>query len=59
MVSVKQYSPKLHIVNPPKRFGTSFRNIYEGDTKVKATKLQTYRGQFEQLKMKEDENIAT
>ena len=34
------------------------RNIYEGDTKVKATKLQTYRGQFEQLKMKEDENIA-
>jgi hypothetical protein len=35
------------------------RNIYEGDTKVKATKLQNYRGQFEQQKMKEDENIAT
>jgi hypothetical protein len=35
------------------------RNIYEGDTKVKATKLQTYKGQFEQLKMKEDKNIAT
>jgi hypothetical protein len=34
------------------------RNIYEGDSKFKATKLQTYRGQFEQLKMKEDENIA-
>jgi hypothetical protein len=34
------------------------QNIYEGDTKVKETKLQTYRGQFEQLKMKEDENIA-
>jgi hypothetical protein len=34
------------------------RNIYEGDSKVKETKLQTYRGQFEQLKMKEDENIA-
>jgi hypothetical protein len=34
-------------------------NIYEGDKKVKETKLQTYRGQFEQLKMKEDENIAT
>jgi hypothetical protein len=33
-------------------------DIYEGDTKVKATKLQTYRGQFEQIKMKEDENIA-
>jgi hypothetical protein len=34
------------------------RNIYEGDSKVKAAKLQTYRGQFEQLNMKEDENIA-
>jgi hypothetical protein len=33
-------------------------NIYEGDTKVKEAKLQTYRGQFEQPKMKEDENIT-
>jgi hypothetical protein len=33
-------------------------NIYEGDTKVKEAKLQTYRGQLEQPKMKEDENIA-
>ena len=31
------------------------QNMYEGDSKVKASKLQTYRGQFEQLKMKEDE----
>jgi hypothetical protein len=43
--SVKEIWDKLH-------------NVYEGDTKVKATKLQTYRGQFEELKMKEDENIA-
>jgi hypothetical protein len=34
------------------------QNIYEGDTKVKAAKLHTYRGQFEQLRMKEDENIV-
>ena len=34
------------------------QNIYEGDSKVKETKIQTYRSQFEQLKMKEDENIA-
>ena len=34
------------------------RNIYEGDSKFKATKLHSYRGQFEQLKMKEDENIT-
>jgi hypothetical protein len=32
--------------------------MYEGDTKFKEAKLQTHRGQFEQLKMKEDENIA-
>jgi hypothetical protein len=58
MVSVIRYSPKLHIVNLLKRFWDKLRNIYEGDSKVKATKLQTYRGQFEQLKMKEDEDIA-
>jgi hypothetical protein len=34
------------------------QNVYEGDAKVKATKLQTYKDQFEQLKMKEDEDIA-
>jgi hypothetical protein len=33
------------------------RNIYEGYSKVKATNLQTYRGQFKQLKMKEDEDV--
>jgi hypothetical protein len=34
-------------------------NIYEGDSKFKAVKLQTYKGQFEQLKMKEDEDVTT
>ena len=33
------------------------QNIY-GDSKVKEAKLQTYRGQFKQLKMKEYEDIA-
>jgi hypothetical protein len=41
-----------------KEIWDKIQNIYEGDSKVKETKLQTYRGQFEQLKMKEDENIA-
>jgi hypothetical protein len=41
-----------------KEIWDKLQNIYEGDSKVKATKLQTYRGQFKQLKMKEDENIA-
>ena len=35
------------------------RNIYEGDDKIKGAKLQTYRAQFENLKMKEEENIAS
>jgi hypothetical protein len=42
-----------------KEIWDKLRNIYEGDTKFKDAKLQTYRGQFEQLKMKEDENIAS
>jgi hypothetical protein len=35
------------------------RNIYEGYAKVKGVELQTYRDKFEQLKMKEDEDIKT
>jgi hypothetical protein len=31
--------------------------VYEGDSNVKEAKLQTYRIQFENLKMKEEENI--
>jgi hypothetical protein len=34
-----------------KEIWDKLRNIYEEDTKVKATNIQTYRGQFEQLKM--------
>jgi hypothetical protein len=41
-----------------KEIWDKLRNIYEGDSKVKEAKLQTYRGQFEQLKMKEDEDIT-
>ena len=36
----------------------NLKNIYEGDDKVKGEKLQTYRGQFENPKMKEEENIV-
>ena len=32
--------------------------VYEGAPKVKKSKLQTYKGWFENLKMKEEENIA-
>jgi hypothetical protein len=42
-----------------KEIWDKLQNIYEGDSKVKAAKLQTYRGQLEQIKMKEDEDIAS
>ena len=32
--------------------------VYEGASKVKQFKLQAYKGQFESLKMKEEENFA-
>ena len=34
------------------------RIIYEGESKVKECKLQTYKGQFESIKMKEEENFG-
>jgi hypothetical protein len=42
-----------------KEIWDKLKNIYEGDAKVKGAKLQTFRVKFEQLKMKEDENIAS
>jgi hypothetical protein len=42
-----------------KEIRDKLQNIYEGDSKFKTTKIQTYRGEFEQLKMKEYENIAS
>ena len=33
-----------------KEIWDKLKNIYEGDDKVKGAKLQTYRGQFENLK---------
>ena len=32
--------------------------VYEGAPKVKESKIDTYKGQFENLNMKEEENIA-
>ena len=38
--------------------GKKLKTVYEGVSKVKQSKLHTYKGQFESLKMKEEENIA-
>jgi hypothetical protein len=50
---------KVAHCKPAKEIWDKLRNIYEGYSKVKEAKLKTYRGQFEQLKMKEDEDITT
>ena len=41
-----------------KEMWDKLQTTYEGDSKVKEAKIQTYRGQFEQLRMNEDEDIA-
>ena len=42
-----------------KEMWDTLENIHEGDKKVKAAKLQVYRTQFENLRMNDDEDIAS
>jgi hypothetical protein len=42
-----------------KEIWDKLQNTYEGNDKVKKEKLQTHRGRFENLKMREDEDITT
>jgi hypothetical protein len=50
---------KVMHCNSAKEIWEKILNVYKGDAKVKEAKLQTYIGQFEQLKMKEEEDIAS
>jgi hypothetical protein len=52
------YKKVLHF-DSAKNIWDKLQNIYEGDAKVKGAKLQTYRDKFEQLNMKEDEDISS
>ena len=42
-----------------KEIWDTLENIHEGDKKVKIAKLQFYRAQFENIKMNDDEDIAS
>lgn len=42
-----------------KEIWDKLKNIYEGNGSVKQQKLQSYRTFFENLKMKDEENIAS
>ena len=44
--------------NTTKHAWEKIKCVYEGVPKFRESKLQTYKGQFESLKMKEEENIA-
>jgi hypothetical protein len=50
-VKVMHYKSKGEIWN-------KLKIMYEGDAKFKQEKLQTYKGKFEGMNMKEEENIA-
>ena len=41
-----------------KEISDKLKNVYEGDGKVKGSKLQTYRRKFKHLMMKEEEDIV-
>ena len=42
-----------------KELWDKLENVYEGDTKLKNAKLQSYRSQFKSLKMEESRDIET
>ena len=50
----KQVLAKLLTCDSAKQLWDTLENIYVGDSKVKRTKLQTLKAQFEGLKMKEE-----
>ena len=44
--------------NTAKEIWDTLESIHEGDKKVNIAKLQVYRAQFENVQMKEDEDVA-
>ena len=56
-LAVAEFVKVMHL-GTTKEMWDELINNYEGNEKVKDAKLQTYRIQFEQLKMKEDETVG-
>jgi hypothetical protein len=50
---------KVRCCTLAKEVWDKLKNIYEADEKVKKVKLQLHKAKFENLKMKESENIAS
>ena len=53
-----EFGKEMHYTSAKEIWDKLMNMVYEGDGKVKGAKLQTYKRQFEYLKMKEDEDIA-
>ena len=51
------YAKVMHCITS-KEIWDKLQTIYEGYIKVKRVELQTFKNQFESLKMKEEENIS-
>ena len=49
---------KVRCCTSSKEFWNKLKKIYEGDEKFKQVKLQLHRAKFENVRMKESENIA-
>ena len=56
-LAITVFSKVMHY-KTTKDIWDKLHTIYEGDIKVKRAKLETFKTQFEILKMKEDENIS-
>ena len=57
-LAASEFAQVMHCTSAKEIWG-KLKTFYEEDTKVKSAKLQTYRTQFEILKMEESEDIAT
>ena len=55
---VYEFIKVMHNVTA-KEIWDTLESIHEGDKKVNAAKLQAYRAQFENVKMNEDEDVAS
>ena len=53
------YFIKVMHKDTAKEMWDTLENIHEGDKKVKTSKIQVYRAQFQNLKMNDDEDIAS
>ena len=58
-IETKKYISKISLMETAHAVWDIMQNSYKGDERVKQVRLQTLRGQFENLNTNEDETIGT